>query len=364
MLIGLVINPVAGMGGAVGLKGTDGPEILARARVLGALPGSGKVAHRALSSLIDQNHTYLTGPGELGEQVLVDLGLNHEVLKSVHTGGREDTISLCEEFVRHSVSLILFCGGDGTARDVLEATGGKVPILGIPAGVKMYSAVFVYNPDEVANLINALNSGLASVGRREIMDIDEDLFRSGVLSAKFYGEAPVPYMPGMVQESKGSFHSADEDGESKEAAFYCAQQVLSGITYFIGPGSGAKMVLEFLGLQGTLLGFDVMRDGEVIAKDVNAETMEKMVEKDPTIKIILGVIGGQGFLIGRGNRQLTPKILRSLGKQAIMVLAPPHKLRGVDALHVDTGDPEVDAMLRGYLPVFHLYNRMKMVKIL
>lgn len=363
MLIGLLINPIAGMGGAVGLKGTDGLEILNKARTLGALPSSAKVAYRALSPMVNERYSFLTGPAELGGQVLSDLGLNHEVLDFMTTDRREDTINLCREFLLRSVSLILFCGGDGTARDVLEVTGDKVPILGIPAGVKMYSAVFVHNPDEIATIVASLNAGQAKLGRREIMDIDEDLFRNGILDAKLYGEALVPYLPGMVQESKGSFHHADQDEESREVAQYCAEQVHEEITYFIGPGSGAKMVLEYLGLQGTLLGFDVLRNGKLVAQDVNAEIMERMVEKDSNIKIILGVIGGQGFLIGRGNRQLTPKILRALGPSSIMVLAPPHKLKGLEALRVDTGDRETDVLFRGYIRVWHMYGRMKMVKV-
>ena len=363
MLIGLVINPVAGMGGAVGLKGTDGSEILALARELGASPTSSKVAFRALSPLVGQGHFFLTGPATLGEQVLADIGLKNEVLVSAVSGGREDTIALCQEFLIRSVSLILFCGGDGTARDVVEATGGRVPILGIPAGVKMYSAVFVNNPDDLAALISAFDSGQALLGRREIMDIDEDLYRGGVLSARLYGEASVPYMPGMVQESKGSFHGVDEEEESREVAHYCAEQLKEGCTYFIGPGSGAKMVLDHLGLQGTLLGFDVLKDGELTGKDVNAEAMEGLVDKDPSIKIILGVIGGQGFLIGRGNRQLTPQILRALGPDALLILAPPHKLKGLESLRIDTGDREADGLFRGYIRVLNLYGRMKMMKV-
>jgi len=350
------------MGGAVGLKGTDGESVLAKAREMGAKPQSGSMALRALRS-VHAPLGLLTGPGPLGMDIVRQTTLDGECVDIEMNGGREDTLSLCKELLERDVGLILFCGGDGTARDVLEAVADKVPILGIPAGVKMYSAVFLHRPEDLGELMGLISEGRASWSRREILDIDEDRYRYGELDVHLYGEAIVPYAPGMVQAGKESRHGVDEDEETEEVAQYCVELMQPGVVYFIGPGSGTKAVMRWMGLCGTLLGFDIVQDGRLLQADANAEAMESYIRIGQRCVAVLGIIGGQGFLIGRGNRQLTPSLLQALGKEGLMVLAPPHKLQGLDSLKVDSGSPETDALLGGYLRVLHLYGRMKLVPV-
>ncbi|MFA5654820.1 MAG: ATP-NAD kinase family protein [Desulfomonilia bacterium] len=362
MLIGLVVNPVAGMGGAVGLKGTDGQETLSRAKELGAQPMTQSIAYRALRSL-QEPMRFITGPGLLGQDVLQEAGMGAHVADMRPHDTREDTIALCRFFLDNDVDVIVFCGGDGTARDVLETVQDQKPVIGVPGGVKMYSAVFLHRPEDLWEILQGVQNGQASLGRREVLDIDEERYRQGVLDVRLYGEAIVPYIPGVVQTGKESQHSLQEEEEAEEVAQYCLELMQPGVVYFIGPGGGAKMVMGLMGLSGTLLGFDVVRDGELLASDVNAAGMEVFLEQGHRCAAVLGIIGGQGFLIGRGNRQLTPSIIRKLGKEGLWILAPPYKLKGLETLRVDTGSPEVDAMLQGYLKVIHQHGRMKMVKV-
>ena len=362
-MIGLVVNPVAGMGGAVGLKGTDGKDALSKAMEMGAEPLATALTSRALHS-IHSEAKFITGPGPLGMEALAEVGMRAKAMDMVPRGDRDDTVLLCKHFLEEDVDLIVFCGGDGTARDVLEAVHDKKPVIGVPGGVKMYSAVFLHRPEGLGELLTAMQEGKTSLARREVLDIDEDQYRQGVLDVRLYGEAIVPYLPGMVQTGKESYHSQQEDEEAEEVAEYCRELMEPGVVYFIGPGSGAKAVMRLMGFQGTLLGFDVVRDGKLLATDVNAAGMESWIKEGNRCVAILGIIGGQGFLIGRGNRQLTPQIIKMLGKEGIMVLAPPFKLRGLEALHVDSGSPETDALLQGFIKVVHLHGRMKMVKVL
>jgi predicted polyphosphate/ATP-dependent NAD kinase len=339
--IGFVINPVAGMGGAVGLKGTDGR--VSEARALGAIPQAGNRAKKTLELLQnEQGLEFLTCSGDMGETVLHETGATG--YRVVFTGNREssagDTKAAVQKFLDEGVDLILFCGGDGTARDVFSVTGKKVPMLGIPAGVKMYSGIFAITPAVAAELVRG--SGNTTVRDAEIMDVDEDAYRSGILTTRLFGVASVPALPGMVQVSKQVYEEADEERAKNEIARFIREVMLPDTLYILGAGTTTEAVARNLGIPKTLLGVDVIKNGAIISQDANEKTLRDLVEGELDIRIIISPIGAQGFIFGRGNQQISPAIIRKGGMRNIIVVATPHKLRETPELLVDTGDPELD----------------------
>lgn len=360
MRLGLIVNPIAGLGGAAGLKGTDGAETPARARARGAEPVAGHRAHEALRLAAAESTApldLLTVDGDMGASAARAAGLDPELL-SLRPGAPTtgaDTVNAARALVDARVDLIVFAGGDGTARDVVSVTGERVPVLGIPTGVKMHSAVFASSPANAGRLLAAIASGADSriaFAPREVMDIDETALREGVLSASLYGYGLVPVERRMMQPAKGAGPRSD-DAAVEAAARAVARAIAPGTATVIGPGRTAKGVLAALGLQpASLLGVDVVRDGGLIGSDLSRQEIAEAVGAGP-VAVVVGVVGGQGFLFGRGNQQIGPDIIRLAGRDGITVLAGRGKLAALarPELLVDSGDAAVDAMLTGYMRV-------------
>ncbi|SIS09388.1 ATP-NAD kinase family protein [Pseudomonas sp. A214] len=355
--LGLIVNPVAGMGGPVGLKGTDGPDVLLEARRRGARPVSSERAVLALKRLAASSMPFrlLTGSGALGEDVARAAGLDPIVVyRSISESSEaDDTRSAAIVMAYANVDLLLFAGGDGTARDVLGMVSDRVPILGIPTGVKMYSAVFGTNPENVGSLAARFIAGEPSVRFREaeVMDIDEAATRSDQVSAQLYGYARSPYERHLVQNAKSS--SVASDSLALDAA--CRQVVREmqpGCLYLLGPGTTTRRVMTELGLPSTLLGVDAVLNGALVGSDLNEHQLIRLMEGYET-RIIVGVLGGHGSLFGRGNQQISAEVIRRVGREHLIVIASMDKLLSLDAgcLRVDTGDAQVDAALSGHIRV-------------
>ncbi len=362
MRVGVLINPVAGMGGAVGLKGTDGEETLCRARELGAAPVSAERMRRALNVAALKGIDLIAAPGEMGSELLHDMGLEHHDLSFGTAGGPEDTRQ-AGEMMKGLADLLFFSGGDGTARDIMEAVGGGLPVLGVPAGVKMHSAVFAASPEAAGELLRAFVDGNSAETEAEVMDINEDAFRVGSLDVKLHGYlrslADDTLMPG----SKGP--SSGEDWEQREEiGQHIADGMSPGLLHIVGPGSTAKACMEVLGLQHSILGFDAVIDGKVTAKDLCSQEIMELLEEHGRCAIILGVIGGQGFFLGRGSQQLTPSMIERAGTDSLMIVCTPSKLDRVRHLRVDSGNPRLDQELRGRRRVIVGYGREKIVEVL
>jgi len=354
--IGLIVNPIAGMGGRVGLKGTDGRDIVARAVEKGARPEAGRRAGEALESLagLKDRIEVLTYPDEMGEHVVRAAGFACSVLGSIRSGQTtpEDTRRAAQDLEAAGVDLLLFAGGDGTARDICAAVGDRLPVLGIPAGVKMHSAVFGISPRRAGELAALYVEGkIRGTREAEVMDIDEEAFRQERVCAKLYGYLRVPSEPRLVQGVKaGGGHG--EASALRGIALDVTSRMEPGVAYLIGPGTTTREILHVLGLSGTLLGVDVVVDRRIEAADADERVLLETVERMPA-RIVVSVIGGQGYLFGRGNQQLSPRILARVGKENVIVAATPGKifsLRGLPLL-VDTGDPDVDRMLTGYVQI-------------
>jgi predicted polyphosphate/ATP-dependent NAD kinase len=340
--IGFLINPVAGMGGAVGLKGTDGKA--EEARRLGAAPQAQNRAEITLKLLLRQaGLNFVTCSGAMGEAALNKSGVqNYEVIYH-YTGesSSDDTRQAAQAFRRSAVDLILFCGGDGTARDIFDAVGRDVPILGIPAGVKMYSAVFAIDPATAAEIVSGYESTL--LRDSEVMDVDEEAYRAGELKTRFHGIARTPVLPGKVQTSKHVFEEGDEERAKKEIARFIHEIMIPDVLYILGAGTTTESIARELGITKTLLGVDVVKNGQIVATDLTEKALWELLEVGQEAKILLSPIGAQGFILGRGNQQISARIVRRVGMGNLIIVATPHKLRETPVLYVDSGDSSLDA---------------------
>lgn len=355
--LGLIINPISGMGGAVGLHGTDGTEVLAEARARGAKGEAVARARRALASLATAapGASVIVAGGPMGGDAATGLALDVETLPlkvGAETTAR-DTVAAAEALVTRDVDLILFAGGDGTARDIAAVAGLGVPLLGIPTGVKMQSGVFATSPEAAGRIAGELVAGGGRVGFRkvEIMDIDEDARRRGRLGARLYGYVRAPHVRHLLQAAKSAPVLSD-DAALAAACREVAEGLASDVTWLIGPGTTAKQVLAALGETGTLLGVDAVQAGRVVGRDLSERDSLALVGDGP-VGIVVGVTGGQGFLFGRGNQQIGAELIRRAFPGRLVVLASEGKLAALPGprLFVDTGDPALDRAMTGFVRV-------------
>ncbi len=368
-MIGFIVNPIAGMGGSVGLKGTDG-DAYVEAVKRGAKPVSPAIARRFVKSLEKlclelASGNIISAPGIMGEEYLKESSLRFRVVDvdiSEPTTA-DDTKRCARRMVELGVKLIVFVGGDGTARDVLKAVDQKVPILGVPSGVKMYSGVFAVSPEAAASIVCAYLRGEASICEAEVADIDEDAFRRDVLRARVYGIAKTVAIENLLTPSKEA--TIGEEESKKAIAKYFAEHIYDPSRLFIlGPGSTVKAIADELGIEKTLLGFDAVLNKRVIARDLWGKQFIAIVKKFIDRKmLVITPIGGQGFLIGRGNKQLTPEVLSLFRKEEILIVATPRKIAKLRFLIIDSGDPKLDERLSGYYKVLTGYGEFTVIKV-
>jgi len=339
--VGVVVNPIAGMGGRVGLKGTDGKVAAARER--GAEPRAPDRARDALAALRERapDAELLAYGGEMGAEEARDAGFDPVVVGEPE--GAEttaaDTRDAVAAFADRGVDVILFVGGDGTATDVaaaLDAAGADVPVLGVPAGVKVYSSVFAVRPEAAGRVAATFEATEA----REVNDIDEDAYRGGKVRTRLRGVVEVPVADDL--QSAKQVHAGSTDALAEAVA----EEVESGVTYVLGPGGTLGDVADALGVDGSPLGVDVYRDGELVVRDGSeAEILDALGERNV---VYVSPIGGQGFVFGRGNHQISPAVIEH---SEVRVVASPRKLDETGVLRVDTGDEGVDESLRGWRKV-------------
>jgi predicted polyphosphate/ATP-dependent NAD kinase len=348
--IGLIVNPVAGMGGAVGLKGTDGKAIVNRARALGAKPVAPVRAKAFLSELnpAESRVRLVVGAGSMGEDEAKSAGFTYEVLgERKEETSAEDTVAIAKKMVDAGGALLVFCGGDGTARDVQKAVNMNVPVLGVPTGVKMHSAVFAVNPQAAARVTVRFLYGELPLREAEVMDVDEKAFREGRLSAELYGYVLAPYEPRLIQANKLASPMTESELRNQAAvAIYVIERMKPDVIYIIGPGTTTRTISDLLDAKKTLLGVDLFCNKKVIASDVNEKQILEAIDGKP-VQIIVTPIGGQGFIFGRGNQQISADVIRQVGLENIVVVATESKLRSLKgSLKVDTGDSSLDDAFR------------------
>ncbi len=375
MKIGFIVNPFAGIGGTVALKGSDGQDIVEKALSLGAKPQAQARARIAMSQLCaDKGFTVFTAAHSMGENILRELNLPYEVLckvdeqKAGQQTTAEDTKNAIRLFARQQVDLIVFAGGDGTARDVLDVLSSElnasIPVVGIPAGVKIHSAVYAVTPVHAGELINKLLNGEPmSLHESPVMDLDEDAFREGRVIAQCYGYLSVPVDDTRMQLNKqgGLNH---HDIAIQDIATDIIESMESDVFYLIGSGSTTAEIMTQLLLENTLLGIDIVYNQQLIVSDVDERTILQTIKQLPA-KMIVTVIGGQGHVFGRGNQQLSAKVIRLIGQENIIIVATNEKLRSLNKrpMIADTGDTDLDKQLAGLYSVVTGYQQKTLYKL-
>jgi len=431
--LGLIINPVAGIGGKVGLKGSDGAETQQKALCMGAKPESGDKTRIAIRQLVKKlgedadarggawedaggsehgsaredtsgsehgnaredatgseyesawedaggsEHRnargsgqkneieILTFPGEMGEDVVRAFDFTYRVLGTIKPGATtaSDTAAAAIALRDAHADLVLFAGGDGTARDVMDAVGMTIPVLGIPAGCKIHSGVYAINPKAAGDLSAGYAQGrIRETKESEVMDIDEDLFRDNIVNAKLYGYLRVPNETRMMQNMK-SGRGNSESGSIEQIARYLSDTMEDDVLYIFGGGSTTMKILEAVGLTGTLLGVDLVRGRAMHQADVTENDILAALDEHPKAKIIVTVIGGQGYVFGRGNQQISAAVLRRVGRENVIVAASKDKMYSLfgKSLLADTGDEEMNKHLCGYFRVVVGYEEFTMFKL-
>ena len=358
--VGFIVNPLAGIGGRLGFKGSDGAYAI-RALAMGApLVSPGRA--RSFLEALPVGVRIVTPPGLMGFNHV--RGTRHEpyttvincVSPRVWPTTAFDTRRCSKAMVDHGVRLLVFVGGDGTARDVLDSVDESIPALGVPAGVKVYSSVFAVNPRAAALVTVRFLEGRAGVARREVLDVDEDEFRGGRLKVKLYGYLLVPVDELIVEGGKTAF-TAGEDEELEAIAGYVVEIMEPDTLYILGPGRTVEWIARKLGVEKTPLGVDAVYNGRLVGRDLDERGLLELLERYPKAKIVVSPIGGQGFILGRGNQQISPQVIRRVGPRNIIVVATRSKLQTFKTLKVDTGDEELDRELSGYIRVIVGYNR-------
>jgi predicted polyphosphate/ATP-dependent NAD kinase len=364
--LGFLVNPISGMGGAVGLKGTDGKDVLRKAVTLGATPLAPKRAEAFLTVLAPHRSKIdlIVGAGRMGEDEAQKCGFQFRRIGARREETTaEDTRAMAAELRDRQTTLLVFCGGDGTARDILDTVDMRLPVLGVPTGVKMHSAVFATTPRAAARLATQFLFATLPLRETEIMDVDEAAFREGRVSARLYGYTLTPYEPLLIQGNKLASPTTELELRNQAAiALYVIDEMVDDVVYIIGPGTTTRTIGDLLDQRKTLLGVDLYDGKKIIARDVNSRRILEVI-RGRKARIIVTPIGGQGYIFGRGNQQISPEVIRHVGREGITVIASKQKLMSLNTLRVDTGEGSLDEELRGYIRVVTDYREESVVPV-
>lgn len=355
--LGLIVNPLAGIGGPAGLKGSDGEDVQALALERGVRPMSAERAAQTLAALKQNNGLeglqVLVGPGDMGATSATLAKVEVEVV-GTPTPARtsaDDTKRVARKMKERGVDLLLFAGGDGTARDIFDAVGPDVPVLGIPSGVKIQSPVFALHPLIAARIAAGhLREKGRPLTHAEVIDLDESSLRDGEVTTCLYGYLLVPEATSGRQGRKSGTPASDTRAQHEIAARIA--DIADNHLFLIGPGSTTLVVKEALAGGGTLLGVDVIENGRLILADASEQDLLTVLPETGA-HVIVSPIGGQGYVLGRGNQQISRLVLERIGYGNLMVIATPGKLASLGGrpLLVDTGDTTLDVRLSGFVRV-------------
>ena len=362
--VGLLVNPIAGMGGSVGLKGTDGlAEEAARRGAVKRAPSRAEAALKPLLPL-REDLTILCASGDMGQSEAESLGFAAKaVYMPASPTTAADTAAAARAIEEAGAEVLLFAGGDGTARDLVTA-GITVPVIGIPAGVKIHSPVYAVRPEAAGELAaRVLRGERTRTKQAEVADIDEEAWRADRVTTRVCGYLTVPDDRSLLQHGKAA-SPASEAAQHTSIASEMAKRMKPGCYYLIGPGTTTKALMDGLGLEDTVLGVDLIADGRLVQKDLcEADILRRVTERETFL--VLTPTGGQGFLLGRGNQQISGKVVKKLGKDHLFVLATREKLFSLQGrpLLVDTGDPGADEMLSGYMRAIIGLSEEQMIRV-
>ena len=375
MRVGIIVNPDAGLGGRLGFKGSDGRA--AEAREAGAQDRAGprmtqcmiKFDELLKSSLNRSNikPEIYTWEGRMGGDWLTNLEY-HSIGKTPHPTTAQNTSELVQQLTTNEVEVILYAGGDGTTRDIVNALGDKkIPLIGVPGGVKMHSGCFATTPNAAAEVLFSFAIGDLIASITEVMDLDEEIYLTGEWKVRMYGEALTPASPRFIQGAKQQVERASEDEIIEGLATHIGDLIETDPDLMVVWGSGGtlRMIGEILDKDLTLLGIDIQHKDKIYA-DLNEKQLIEILQQHSGNKILLlSPMGGQGFLIGRGNLQLSPTVLRLIGISSILGVATPAKLTGLSNVRIDTGDSELDQELRErkFVKMLQGYRTTRVIRV-
>ncbi len=351
------------------MKGSDGEAVQCQAMALGAVPRAIERAKEALSALthLKGEIEIVTYPASMGAEAAKALGFSTQVMGKIDpqktTAG--DTRQAAQDMSRMDIALLLFAGGDGTARDIYDAIGSSIPALGIPAGVKIHSPVYAVHPRAAGELAAILLSGAKiRFHEAEVIDLDEESYQAGIVSTRIHGYLKTPDASQFVQNAKAA-SPPSEQAAAQEIAVSTLSQMQEGVAYIIGPGTTTRLITAQLGLEKTLLGVDVILNRNLLARDANEQKLLDIMAQHPLRKIIVTPIGGQGYLFGRGNQPISPQVIRNVGKENIIVVSTINKIISLQGrpLLVDSGDQEVDRSLSGFIKVLTGFNQSLIYRV-
>ena len=360
------------MGGSVGLKGTD--HMVEEALRRGAKPRANERVRIALAELLELKDEIeiLTYPGDMGAEAAEELGFKTAVLmpeggkdlNALLDSSRADTLSLARRLKEEGVDLLLFAGGDGTARDIYEGVGTELPALGIPAGVKIHSPVYAKNPQSAGSLAKLWLSGkVTKTAEQEVLDIDEDLYRQEIINTRLYGYLSVPLEHVFTQNRKAPT-PLSETAAIESIAHEIVEHMDPDTYYLIGAGTTTRGIMQMLGLKNTLIGVDLIKNRELVANDLYGDKILDYIRGKKT-KLVVTVTGGQGFLFGRGNQQITPEVIREIGRENIIIIATKAKIAEFhhQPFLVDTPDQKLNQELCGYYRVVTAYGEFTVCRV-
>ena len=364
MRIAVVVNPDAGLGGRLGFKGSDGRA--AEARAAGAEDRAGPRMKLCLEHLAKLSQTpieLLAWDGRMGGDWIpnsyTSTGITPEITSAEVTA----------KFVKsHEPDLFLYAGGDGTTRDIVEALGDRdTPLVGVPGGVKMHSGCFATTPKAAAEVVWSFVTGDLMLARTEVMDLDEEVYLKGEWKVRMYGEAFTPASPRWMQGAKEQVQRESEEETLEAMSSHIGNLVEENPELMIIWGSGGtlRQMCKLLGYESTLLGIDIQLNG-MMHKDLNEQGLLEIISQHQGKKLLLlSPMGGQGFLIGRGNLQLSPNVLREIGIENILGIATPAKLLGLSEVRIDTGEEELDREIRDrkYLKLLQGYRTTRVIRV-
>ena len=362
--IGLIVNPVAGMGGSIGLKGTDG-KMYEKALALGAKPVTPIRTKDFLMHIGNKDKiTLLVAPDKMGEAIVKEFDIPFRVIGTIDDQtSSEDTKRIAGEMLINGVELLVFVGGDGTARDIYDGIDSRVLVVAVPSGVKIFSAVFAVSARAAANMVDAFLDGTDAT-EEEVLDINEEAFREGRLSSKLYGYLTVPNVRDSLQRGKSASNTGKSSVESKKnIAEYIVTQMDSETLYLLGPGTTLKSLTDEMGIPKTLLGVDAVYQGKLVGEDLNERGILSLFEQYEKKTIVVTPIGGNGFIFGRGSKQFTPGVIKQVDRGNIIVVGTKDKVTKLECLRVDTGDFKLDEYLSGTMEVIVGKNEAMVMEV-
>ncbi|RCH74700.1 MAG: hypothetical protein DBX04_08985 [Candidatus Poseidoniales archaeon] len=374
--LGLLVNPDAGLGGRLGLKGSDGQAEIARSR--GAQDRSGPRMRIMLDHLVAISKESLDGiqwylsEGRMGTDwippTISPFGIIHSSNSSTDAN---DTSQLVASLIDSDIDLLIYAGGDGTTRDVVAALSQygrpELPIIGVPTGVKMHSGCFASSPKAAAEVLSAWLEGDLLLSSTEVLDLDEDLYREGKWVVRLYAEAITPASPRWMQGSKMRVEASGEEEVIQGLAEHVRETLIDDQMMIIwGSGGTLRTIGGILGFELNTLGIDITLGTNIVASDLNEkEILAALEEHQGDVILLLSPMGGQGFLIGRGNLQLSPDVLRMIGVDRVLGIVTPAKMLTLRSLRVETGDPEMDERFskKKYLKVLQGYRTTRVLRV-